>query len=69
MRKYINTELETIICGVQQGSILGPLLFLLYVNELKNASNLLNPTMLSDDTSLFLIDKVLTLSLKPRIFN
>ena len=52
-----NTELETITCGVSQGSILGPLLFLLYVNDLKNASNLLDPIMYADDTNLFLTHK------------
>ena len=52
-----NTELETIICGVPQGSILKPLLFLLYVHELENASNLLDPIMFADDTNLFLTHK------------
>ena len=37
----------------RQGSILGPLLFLLYVNDLKNASAVLDPVMFADDTNLF----------------
>ena len=55
-----NIELETITCGVLQGSILGPLLFLFYVNDLKNASNLLDPIMFADDTNLFLTHKDIT---------
>ena len=51
------TSLETISCGVPQGSILGPLPFLLYVNDLKNASNILDPIMFGDDTNLFFIHK------------
>ena len=34
-------------------SILGPLLFVLYVSYLKNVSSVLDPTMVADDTNLF----------------
>ena len=47
----------TIKCGVPQGLILGPLLFIVYVNDLYRTSNILQPIMLADDTNLFCSEK------------
>ena len=46
-----------ITCGVPQGSILGPLLFLIYVNDFSKASTVLSEVMFADDTNLFLSHK------------
>ena len=45
--------METITCGVPQGSTLGPLLFLLYINDLPNSSEKLSFRMFADDTNIF----------------
>ena len=48
------SEKRKIICGVPQGSLLGPLLFILYINDLYKTSNNLTFVLFADDTNVFL---------------
>ena len=55
-----NTELSNIICELPPGSILRPLLFIIYVNDLCQMSEFLKPIMFADDTNLFCKSKTVT---------
>ena len=48
-------------CGILQESILGSLLFLIYINDLQFVSALLKPIMFADDTNRFTHTKTLML--------
>ena len=68
LENYLSGRLQTIILngqmpswrpvlsGVPQGSILGPLLFLIYITDLTNELKS-HPNLFADDTSLFTIVK------------
>ena len=51
------TSMRSITCAVPQGSVLGLLQFLIYVNDLHKASSIVKPVMFADDINLLLSNK------------
>ena len=49
----VSSSYKEILCGVPQGSVLGPLFFLIYINDICHLSNLYYLALFADDTNLF----------------
>ena len=49
-----NSDTREINTGVPQGSVLGPLFFLLYINDIVNVLNQKKATLFANDTSILL---------------
>uniref|UniRef100_A0A671WXI2 Reverse transcriptase domain-containing protein n=1 Tax=Sparus aurata TaxID=8175 RepID=A0A671WXI2_SPAAU len=52
MNNNFKSQLQKVSCGVPQGSVLGPMLFILYINSICKVSKLLKRIVFADDTNL-----------------
>ena len=57
----ITSNPTTISCGIPQGSVLGPVLFLLYINDFNQSSDLFDFHLFADDANLFYRHKSLSI--------
>ena len=62
----VRPDFCNITCGIPQGSILGPLLFTIYINDLPSCNLFSKPRMYADDTTLTTSaeDRLVSLNIK-----
>ena len=53
----IVSQLKSIACGVPQGNVCGPLLFLLYINDISKSLKQCEVSLYADDTVLYYSSK------------
>ena len=49
----VESERQDLVCGVPQGSVLGPLLFIIYINDLPNSLKVTSAIMFADDSTIY----------------
>ena len=54
---HARSKSQSIKCGVPQGSVLGPLLFLVYINDISESTSIVDFHLFADDTSIFYSNK------------
>ena len=52
----IRSELLSVNFGVPQGSMVGPIIFIIFMNDIVNCAPDVNTKMFADDTNVFLTD-------------
>ena len=57
--KGLFSDRRELTCGIPQGSILGPLLFIIYINDLPNCLKITTCRMFADDTNLTAVEETL----------
>jgi ribonuclease P/MRP protein subunit RPP40 len=58
--KNVNSDIRNVTCGVPQGSVLGPLLFIIYTNDLPRSIKTAKSIVFADDTTVYASSSSLT---------